>query len=200
MNEATPARTGAAATLPALRLSHMGMFVRDLERMGDFYKDVLGFVETDRGPARGFQVIFLTRHPEAHHQLVLSSGRPETSGPTHAIQQMSFKAGSLDDLRHMYAMVTRRDDVSDIHPVDHGNAWSLYFRDPEQNRIEVYIDSPWHVAQPHHIPLDLSLTDEEIHRQTRERIAGDPTFEPMEQWHAAQREKLRAAGIADDRT
>jgi catechol 2,3-dioxygenase len=198
MNEATPAPKRAATDLPALRLSHMGIFVRDLERMADFYKAVLGFVETDRGPARGQQVIFLTRHPEAHHQLVLSSGRPDSSGPTHALQQMSFMSTSLDDLRRMHALVAARDDVSDIHPVDHGNAWSLYFRDPEDNRIEVYIDSPWHVAQPHHVVLDLSLTDEEIHRQTRARIADDPTFAPMADWHAAQRKKLREAGIPDD--
>jgi catechol 2,3-dioxygenase len=181
--------------VPRLRLTHMGMFVRDLERMVAFYKEVLGFVETDRGPAHGFFVVFLTRHPEVHHQLVLSTGRPETSGPTHALQQISFRVETLGDLRQMLRIVSARADVSEIRPRDHGNAWSLYFRDPELNRIEVYMDSPWHVAQPHHTDLDLSLADDEIHRRTEARIRTDPTMRPMADWHREQTEKLRALGL-----
>lgn len=177
--------------LPAMRLAHMGMYVRDLERMAAFYKDVLGFVETDRGPAHGEHVVFLTRSPNAHHQLVLSSGRPDSSGRKHAIQQISFMVESLDDLRAMHAMVRVRDDVSDIAPRDHGNAWSLYFRDPEENRIELYLDSPWHVCQPRHVDLDLALTDAEIHRRTEERIRGEPTFMPMAAWREELAARLR---------
>ena len=180
--------------IPRLRLTHLGMFVRDIERMALFYKEVLGFVETDRGPAHGFFVVFLTRDPAVHHQLVLSTGRPDSSGPTHAVQQISFRVDSLDDLRRMHAIVCAREDVSDIRPRDHGNAWSVYFRDPEQNRIEVYLDSPWHVAQPHHTELDLSLGDEEIMRRTEERIRNDPTRMPMESWVRSQAEKLRSLG------
>jgi catechol 2,3-dioxygenase len=182
-------------TLPKMRLAHMGMFVRDLDRMAAFYKEVLGFVETDRGPAHGERVVFLTRSPTAHHQLVLSTGRPDDSGRKHAIQQISFMVESLDDLRSMHAIVAKRDDVSDIAPRDHGNAWSLYFRDPEENRIELYLDTPWHVCQPRHVDLDLTLPDEEIHRRTESRIRDEPTFKPMADWHREQRDLLRSLGI-----
>ena len=181
--------------VPQLRLTHFGMFVRDIERMVAFYRDVLGFVETDRGSAHGFYVVFLTRDPRAHHQLVLSTGRPETSGPTHAVQQISFQVDALEDLRRMHRTVSARDDVTEIRPRDHGNAWSLYFRDPELNRLEVYLDTPWHVAQPHHTELDLSLSDAEIMRRTEQRIRSDPTFKPRAAWHQELTEKLRAAGI-----
>ena len=33
----------------ALVFSHMGFYVRDIERMGRFYREVMGFFETDRG-------------------------------------------------------------------------------------------------------------------------------------------------------
>ena len=36
-----------------------------------------------------------------------------------------------------------------------GDAWSVYSADPEGNGLEAYVDSPWHVAQPHGRPLDL---------------------------------------------
>jgi len=182
--------------MPQFRLRHMGMFVREIDRMAAFYKEVLGFIETDRGFAHGqFDIVFLTRDPLAHHQLVLSSGRPETSGPTHAIQQISFIVDSLDDLRYVHRVITARNDVSDIAPRNHGNAWSLYFRDPEQNRIEIYLDSPWHVAQPNHIALDLSLSDEEILRQTEAHVRSKPSFKPMAQFHREQAELMQAAGI-----
>jgi catechol 2,3-dioxygenase len=185
--------------IPQLRLRHMGMFVRDIDRMAAFYKEVLGFFETDRGPANGFYVVFLSRSPYAHHQVVLSTGRPESSGRTHAIQQISFMVDSLQDLRTMYSVVTSRDDVSDISPRNHGNAWSLYFRDPEENRIEIYLDTPWHMAQPHHIDLDLTLTDEEILKQTEAHVRAAPTFKPMPEYNREQAEMMRAAGI-DART
>jgi len=181
--------------IPQLRLRHMGMFVRDVDRMAAFYKEVLGFIETDRGPANGQFVVFLTRHPAAHHQLVLSSGRPESSGPTDGLQQISFMVDRLEDLRCMHRIVTSRDDISDISPRDHGNAWSLYFRDPEHNRIETYLDTPWHIAQPHHIHLDLSLSDEEILKRTEAHVRADPTFKPMAQFNREQSEMMRAAGI-----
>jgi catechol 2,3-dioxygenase len=181
--------------VPQMRLAHMGMYVRDIDRMAAFYKEVLGFVETDRGPGRGHIIVFLTRDPIAHHQLVMESGRPDDSGATHAIQQISFKVKSLDDLRQMYRVVWDRQDITDLKGVDHGNAWSLYFRDPEGNRIEVYLDTPWHVAQPHGYDLDLSLSDQEIRRRTEERIRTDPTLRPFDEWHRDQIRKFESAGI-----
>ena len=181
--------------IPQLRLRHMGMYVRDVDRMATFYKQVLGFIETDRGPANGQYVVFLTRHPLAHHQLVLSSGRPDSSGVTHGIQQISFMVDCLEDLRVMHRIVKARDDVSKISPRDHGNAWSLYFHDPEDNRIEIYLDTPWHIAQPHHIDLDLSLTDAEILKSTEAHVRADPSFKPMPEFNRQQAEMMRAAGI-----
>ena len=60
----------------ALRFSHMGFYVRDIERMARFYKDVLCFTETDRGDLGAVKLVFLSRDPSEHHQVVLASGRP----------------------------------------------------------------------------------------------------------------------------
>ena len=32
--------------------------------------------------------------------------------------------------------------------MSHGNTLSIYFNDPEGNGLEVFWDTPWHVAQP----------------------------------------------------
>ena len=55
--------------------------------------------------------------------------------------QLSFRVESLDGVKAFYALLKDRTDVSEIRPVSHGNAWSVYFRDPENNRLEVFTDS-----------------------------------------------------------
>src|SRR3546814_1706042 len=64
---------------PTIRpsLSHLGIFVKDIESMVDFYTTVFGLLETDRGTGAVFKnsLVFLSGNPAQHHQLVLSSGR-----------------------------------------------------------------------------------------------------------------------------
>ena len=70
--------------LPDLAFSHVGLFVHDLELMEGFYRRVLGFTVTDRGelpaPSGRVGLVFLSRDPREHHQLVLATGaRPRSS-------------------------------------------------------------------------------------------------------------------------
>ena len=62
------------------------------------------------------------------------------------------------------------------------NAISIYFMDPEDNTVEVYLDTPWYVAQPHGDPLDLDHADADIWRETEAIVRADPTFKPVDQW------------------
>ena len=57
----------------SLSFSHMGFYVRDLERMARFYKEVMCFFETDRGDLGPVQLVFLSRDPCEHHQIVLAT-------------------------------------------------------------------------------------------------------------------------------
>jgi catechol 2,3-dioxygenase len=174
-----------------LDFSHVGIYVYDLETMRDFYVHVLGFKETDRGIARGRPIVFLSRNPDEHHQIVFAEGR--TGRPDErVVNQISLRAGGLQDLRDLKATLENEPTVTDIDPICHGNAWSVYFRDPEGNRIEVFVDSPWYCDQPMIKPLDLSLSDDEIARATREAIKDRPGFQPLEDWKAEFQEKLKA--------
>lgn len=177
-----------------LSFSHVGFYVHDLAKMEDFYTRVLGFVASDRGIARGAPIVFLSRDPDEHHQIVLAEGR--VGGPeAKVVNQVALRAGSLQDLRDMLVTLESEDDASDIDPINHGNAWSVYFRDPEGNRIEVFVDTPWYVEQPLIEPLDLSATDEEIHNRTEAAYSGSPTFRPLEDWKGEWSQKLRDAGL-----
>jgi catechol 2,3-dioxygenase-like lactoylglutathione lyase family enzyme len=175
--------------VPELAFSHMGMFVTDLGRMEEFYTRVLGFIVTDRGELGSASLVFLSRDPGEHHQIVLVSGRPAAQG-FNALNQVSFSVADLAGLREMHRRL-EREGVKELSPVSHGNALSVYFRDPEGNRLELFIDTPWYVGQPVRVPFDLTLPDDEIWAWAEADARKRPGFKPAEEWRAAVSEKLR---------
>ncbi|MDB5398622.1 MAG: glyoxalase [Rhodopila sp.] len=166
------------------RLAHVGIYAHDKPLLERFYSTVLGLMVTDSGQGRGgTELTFLSASPGNHHQLVLVSGRPDTSG-FNPINQISFMVDSLADLR----VVHRRaldNGASEMRVISHGNAWSCYFKDPEGNTVEAYLDTPFHVPQPHGRPLDLSKSDEEILRETEDACRADPGFMMMDAFQAS---------------
>uniref|UniRef100_UPI002ABDEDE0 VOC family protein n=1 Tax=Paraburkholderia sp. J63 TaxID=2805434 RepID=UPI002ABDEDE0 len=159
----------------APQLSHLGIFCHDLDRMVAFYSEVFGMTLTDRGTGitMPFEIAFLSGSPTQHHQLALASTRPEGSVST--VMQISFKVGEIDDLRAIRESALAR-NASQMRGLNHGNALSIYFSDPEGNTVEVYLDTPWYVTQPHGDPLDLERPDSEIWEQTEKICRADPTF------------------------
>jgi catechol 2,3-dioxygenase len=178
--------------LPAATLCHFGIYVHDLERMVDFYTRAFGLVVTDRGRSpRGMDIAFLSGRADEHHQLAIAAGRPKEATFT-TINQVSFRVRDLDDLRRYFVWLSN-ERVKDLESRDHGNAWSVYFSDPEGNRMEVYCPSPWYVSQPFGEPLDLMQPTETILRQTESMVRQDPTCRPIEEWSAALQKKIGEA-------
>ena len=176
-------------SVPEFSFSHMGIFVTDPARMEDFYTRVLGFAVTDRGSLGSTSLIFLSRDPQEHHQIVLAAGRPSAAG-FNPINQMSFRMADFAGLREMHRRL-EREGVQDLAPVSHGNALSVYFKDPEGNRIELFVDTPWYVQQPLRIPMDMKLPDAEIWKWAEREARKQPGFKPVEEWRAALKLKLR---------
>lgn len=176
---------GAMSDVPSLSFSHMGLYVTDLARMEDFYTRVLGFAVTDRGDLGATRLVFLTRDPRDHHQIVLASGRP--GGGFNPVNQISFRMADLAGLREMHRRL-KAEGVRELSPVSHGNALSLYFLDPDGNRLELFVDTPWYVEQPVRVPLDLERSEEEIWQWAERDARARPGFMPAGEW----RMKLRA--------
>lgn len=182
------AASTATKSAPNLMFSHMGISVTDIEKMETFYTNVLGFSVTDRGEAAGMQIVFLSRDPMDHHQIVLATGRPaqlpaNTANPQFgpSINQISFKMGSISDLRDIHARLTAGGG-SNLFPANHGIAWSIYAHDPEGNNLEFFVDSEWYVTQPFLIPLDLSKSDDEILALTKDLCEKSAGYEPYGDW------------------
>lgn len=166
------------------KLAHMGIFVRDRAKMVKFYTDVLGLVVTDQGESSGAgaHLTFMSADPGEHHQVVLVTGRPEDTG-FNPINQVSFLISSLTELREVHKRALANGATA-MRTVSHGNAWSIYFLDPEGNRLEAYMHTPFYVPQPHGEPLDLSKSDDQIMRETEAACTKDPGFMPREAFAA----------------
>lgn len=167
----------------ALMFSHMGFYVRDIERMARFYKDRLCFTETDRGDLGPVQLVFLSRDPTEHHQIVLATGRPVDLSFS-VINQISLRVPDVATLRLVRDQVAADEGVTDLLCATHGNAVSIYFRDPEGNRLEVFMDTPWYCEQPVREPIDLDQSDEAILAQAEAIARSRPRFQPRAQWQA----------------
>ncbi len=177
--------------LPDAKLAHIGFYVRDLDRMIDFYQRAMGMVVTDSGDYyMGGRIVFMSRDASEHHQVVLASGRSD-DGSLKFLNQMSFRVDSLEDLKVWHDWLVSQ-NVDEMNPRNHGNAWSIYFRDPEGNRIEVYTGTPWYVAQPFGQPLDLSEPADVIREKTKALLKGNPTLVSSEQWSATLDQKIDA--------
>lgn len=177
--------------VPKLEMSHVGIFVTDPDRLKGFYTRVLGLQITDDGLFDGVRLVFMSGSPRDHHQVVLVEGRSPDAPTT--VNQLSFRCAGLAEMKRVHALLTDDADVDRMETVDHGNAWSIYFWDPEGNRLEVFMDTPWYIDQPHRIEMDLTLSDEEIYRRSEEHVRADASFRTVEDWRAATFKELAPA-------
>jgi catechol 2,3-dioxygenase-like lactoylglutathione lyase family enzyme len=181
---------------PGLNFSHVGFFVTDIEKMAGFYRDLLGFTQTDRGQLPGpngpFELLFLSRDPDEHHQIVLVAGRPERID-FNVINQISLKADSLRTLQEFHRKLVAA-NVPEIAPVTHGNALSVYCRDPEGNRVELHVDTPWYVDQPCRIPAPFERAEDELLAWAEQHARTLPGFRPRSEW---RREMARRMGLPE---
>jgi hypothetical protein len=150
----------------------------------------MGYTVTDRGEAAGIDLVFMSRDPLDHHQIILATGRPDDLPPNTrnpmfgpSINQISFRMGALADLRYMYQRLKEEGYVDGAMLLaNHGISWSIYFPDPEGNILEVFVDSEWYINQPVLQPLDFSKSDAEIYALTEKLCRESEGFEPRVEW------------------
>jgi catechol 2,3-dioxygenase len=142
-------------------LSHVVLYVNDLDKMVDFYTNVVGLIKY-RENARG--MIFLTPDPKLDdHQLALCKGR---EGKSKLIAHIAWRVETPAEIKEYYERF-KAQGVPIDHCVSHayeemGNTVSCYFLDPEGNCIEVYALVPERDEKRINRPLDLDKNVDEI--------------------------------------
>ncbi|HEY2697805.1 MAG TPA: VOC family protein [Pseudonocardiaceae bacterium] len=161
-----------------VELGHTGLWVEDLETMREFYTRVLGLTVTDEDADR--EIVFFSSRPETeHHEFVIQRGRTAAPGAklTH---QISWRIDSVETLVE-YHQRFQAEGINVQQEVTHGNAYGIYFFDPEGNRNEVYVRVEKDVRQPFRKSLNLDQSVPEIEAEA-ERLLNDGTapYQPVQ--------------------
>jgi catechol 2,3-dioxygenase len=124
--------------IQARRLGHVVLKVRDAARSREFYVRTLGLKVAHEDLERG--TVFLSFGKE-HHDLALfqlaSGEAPEATQP--GLHHMAWQLGSFDELRAAHAEL-KAIGVPIESTVEHNVTRSVYFPDPDGNRVELYCD------------------------------------------------------------
>jgi catechol 2,3-dioxygenase len=119
-------------------LGHVVLYVTDLERSANFYRDTLGFHEI----ARDRQTALFSSG-RTHHEMLLIGigGQPKDKHRLESgLYHIGFKIGnSTEELRAAYQELTAA-GVTIVGSADHHVTHSLYILDPDGNELELYAD------------------------------------------------------------
>lgn len=183
-----------------LKWSHAVVLVRDMENMLDFYTNVLEFQITDRGPLGAPdapEIVFMSQVDTDHHQMAFMAGARDEN-PPNSVNHFAFRVDSLDDVKQMNERLEKDGRVKNRLPLTHGNAWSIYFSDPEGNGLEVFCDTPWHVQQPQVKTWSLDKSNDEIIEETRRAFESEPGFGPIDDFYRARTRVLDNRSVGSD--
>jgi len=166
---------------PPVTISHVGFKVVDMNKMVDFYTRIFGLHVSDR--AHDDRMAFLSGDPADHHQIFFVQGRKPEDKETH-FSHVAFRVRDLKMLRDIHKKLKTESEVSELRTGTHGNAWSVYFHDPEGNAAEAFVDTPWHVAQPFFKPVEdlLEKSDTELKAWTDQMLNEYPTKRDFDAW------------------
>jgi catechol 2,3-dioxygenase len=119
-------------------LGHVVLYVTDINRMADFYRDTLGFPEIARD---AFTALF--SGGRTHHELLLIQigGQPNLEarrGP--GLYHIGFKIGDGPEVIKEALTHLQEEGVAIVGTADHTVTHSLYILDPDGNELELYAD------------------------------------------------------------
>ena len=130
------------------RLGHVLIAVRDVEKSKDFYTRILGFKLLEQDPEHGGVFLsigdagntldlFPSKDPRA---ATAPAGDPNNMNGL-GVRHTAFAVESEKDLRDAY-FALKSAGVEILRAIDHVSQKSIYFHDPDGNRLEIYYELP----------------------------------------------------------
>ncbi len=123
--------------IPPIRLAHIVRRTSRLEEMVDWYRTVLG-AEVVHADA---MLAFLT-YDDEHHRIAIAQipGLEEQPPLAAGTDHVAFTYADLGDLLYTYERL-KSAGIEPYWPINHGPTTSLYYKDPDGNKIELQVDN-----------------------------------------------------------
>jgi catechol-2,3-dioxygenase len=122
------------------QLAHVVFQTRQFEAMLAWYDQVFGARVVHRNP----MMAFLTFDDEHHRFALLNLEAVAPGGPGHrgavGVNHIAYTLPSAAALMTMYRRL-KQGGVEPVWPVHHGTTMSLYYDDPDGNRVEFQVDA-----------------------------------------------------------
>ena len=134
--ESAGGRNGNRRVVPA-KFAHAVLATKQFQAMVDWYKTVL---QAEVVHSNGM-LAFMT-YDEEHHRIAIAAVPGLEDKPCHAVglDHLAYTYASLGDLVYTYERL-KQAGILPVVTINHGPATSLYYRDPDGNRVELQIDN-----------------------------------------------------------
>jgi catechol 2,3-dioxygenase-like lactoylglutathione lyase family enzyme len=124
-----------------VKFAHVVYMTRRFDQMIAWYRDVFEAEVVYENPA----LAFLT-YDDEHHRFAFANldvlkpgGKSADDRGEIGVNHVAYTYGSIGDLLDTYARL-KRAGVTPYWPVHHGTTLSLYYADPDGNRMEFQVD------------------------------------------------------------
>jgi len=119
------------------KFAHFVLRVRNLEESIAWYQTVLGMQIVHRHA----KLAFLT-YDEEHHRLAMfeTPVKDATLPGSAGLDHVAYTMASLGDLLATYERLKGK-GIAPVWPINHGPTTSLYYADPDGNRVELQYDN-----------------------------------------------------------
>ena len=125
--------------IQARKLGHVVLKVRDAQKSNEFYIRVLGLKVANDAQDRG--AVFLSFGTQ-HHDLALfqlaTGEAPDLAQP--GLHHTAWQLGSFEELQAAHRELGKL-GIPVESAIEHNVTRSIYFHDPDGNRVELYCDT-----------------------------------------------------------
>lgn len=126
-----------ATPIRPTRFAHFVLRVSDLARSIAWYEEVAGMEIVHRGENLAFMSF-----DDEHHRIALAQtpveAEPVPGAP--GLDHVAYAFDSLGDLLSTYKRLQAK-GIEPFWPINHGPSTSLYYRDPDGNGVELFVDN-----------------------------------------------------------
>lgn len=120
-----------------MKIGHAHLKVSDLEQSVTFYQTFFGLEITEMVAS---QFAFMSGG-DMHHELALQQvpikREPESHLQT-GLYHIAFEVADYDEFARAYYQLSS--SGVQVTAVDHGISWAMYFSDPDEHGLEIYLD------------------------------------------------------------